>query len=269
MFQVRDLFCRRHKTVICSKCFGTNHKDCGQNVTGDVILLAREARGRLQHWASKLQSCNTNIDQEIKAIEQERDSNISKINQEYDDLEMHFREQRREFINQARSQADRDIAQLQESQGHSRDDWEVRAHEQVVRRLASAPDLSLLAMTSDLEERLSDLDLDMNSSNPPRKNVTVVVKEDIREKIKKLSLILMSLDTNAESDTSYSTPTSRMSASTPPSAITTPTSSTLASSSLTTPTARVIPPVSQAVQVKVYILYPNQCLLKFDLRKFI
>ena len=200
MFQVRDLFCRRHKTVICSKCFGTNHKECGQNVTGDVIPLAREARSRLQHWASKLQSCNTNIDQQIKAIEQERDSNIAKINQEYDDIDKHFREQRREFINQARSQADRDIAQLQESQqGGSRDDWEVRAHEQVVRRLASAPDLSLLAMTSDLEERLSDLDLDMDSSNPPRKNVTVLVKEDIKEKIKELSLTLMSFANNSES----------------------------------------------------------------------
>ena len=38
-FQVRDLYCGHHKTVICSGCFGTNHKDCGQNVTPTEFFI--------------------------------------------------------------------------------------------------------------------------------------------------------------------------------------------------------------------------------------
>ena len=115
---------------------------------------------------NKLQN-RKSVDDEIKAIEEDRNAKISQLGAVYYDLHKHFREQHQGFVDQVRNQAEKEISQLLDScQGHENDDWEIKAHEQVVARLFSAPDLSLLAMTYDLENRLHDLDRE--SQVPPR-----------------------------------------------------------------------------------------------------
>ena len=212
-FQVRDIYCGEHEATICHDCFKTEHKNCS-DISADLTLAARNARGRIRELAQKLTAAedwSQHYDQLEENIKKDRENNNAKINVIYEDLMRHCR-----LL--VKNNDDHHETELRNVQRHreswNKGAWERSSHSRLAQRLVDSPDTVLMAMAKHFQHRVNDLDL--NFDLPHWNKLEVKVDDEALQRLKDLietAAVLVSQLTTPKSHTSRKVTSSQSSAS--------------------------------------------------------